>query len=145
MQSITEIARSVQQTRAFAMKCGQESLRGSVYALIGNLGSGKTEFVRGFVNALIPEAVVTSPSFSIVNTYESAVWTIHHFDFYRLTTISELIEIGFYEYMDAETICLIEWADLFTEVLPASTITISFLEHEDDGRIIQLSTPNVPL
>jgi len=119
-------------THACAAQLAKESAAGAVYALVGTLGSGKTEFVRGFVRALSPDAAVTSPSFTLVNTYPADPFVIHHFDFYRLNSADELLEIGYYEYVsDESAVVLIEWADMFPEVLPASVRYIRFTEEED--------------
>jgi len=108
-----------------------------VYGLIGSLGSGKTEFVRGFIAALAPDAHVCSPSFTLVNTYRTDSFPVHHFDFYRLNTADELIEIGYEEYIsNDEAVVFIEWADMFPEVLPESVRYIRFTEDEKHVRII---------
>ena len=110
---------------------------GEVYALIGGLGAGKTEFVRGFVAELSLEASVRSPTFSIVNTYEGGPFPIHHFDFYRLSDESELYEIGFDDYIYGQGVCLIEWADMFAQVLPTHSKTIRFIEKRESGRLLR--------
>ncbi len=127
------------ETHNYAAQLAKESAAGAVYALVGSLGSGKTEFVRGFVRSLSPDTTVTSPSFTLVNTYPTDPYKIHHFDFYRLNSADELFEIGYYEYIaDDSAVVLIEWADMFPEVLPASTRFIRFMEEEGDTRLIAI-------
>ena len=118
--------RSVGATRAFGAKVGAASRPGDLYALEGELGTGKTEFVRGFVNGIDGSIVVRSPSFSIVNTYATARFPVYHFDFYRLHDASELDEIGFEEYLAGDGVCLIEWGTMFPSVLPTQTRLIVF-------------------
>jgi tRNA threonylcarbamoyladenosine biosynthesis protein TsaE len=129
---------SVEQTRAAGASLAVKAALGDVYALIGTLGAGKTEFARGFVAALAPAAVVRSPTFSLVNSYATPLFAIHHFDFYRIVKLSELIEIGFEEYLWGGGVCLIEWADLFAEVLPVSTRMIRFSDGKGGGRVIEM-------
>ncbi len=130
---------SPSDTHACAAQLAGKSTAGMVYALVGSLGSGKTEFVRGFVRALSSEATVTSPSFTLVNTYPTSPFVIHHFDFYRLNSAEELFEIGYYEYVADETaVVLIEWADMFPEALPESIRYVRFEEKDKDNRIIDI-------
>lgn len=125
------------ETHVIAAQLAHETAGGTVYGLIGSLGSGKTEFVRGFIAALAPDARVCSPSFTLVNTYPTDHFVIHHFDFYRLNAADELLEIGYFEYVpDDSAVVLIEWADRFPEVLPASVRYIRFTEEEGDTRRI---------
>jgi tRNA threonylcarbamoyladenosine biosynthesis protein TsaE len=129
---------SPEETRALGAKLAKKTTEGMVYGLVGSLGSGKTEFVRGFVAGVTPEITVRSPSFSLVNTYITDVFTIHHFDFYRLVDINELYEIGFDEYIASTAVCLIEWADMFPEALPENTNYVRIIEEKGDVRIIEI-------
>ncbi|MBD3316339.1 MAG: tRNA (adenosine(37)-N6)-threonylcarbamoyltransferase complex ATPase subunit type 1 TsaE [Chitinivibrionales bacterium] len=129
---------NVAGTRQIAARVARIAERGDVYGLVGGLGAGKTEFVRGFVEALAPGTIVRSPTFALVYTYLTPRFPIHHFDFYRLEDPAELIEIGFDEYLAGEGVCLIEWADMFPEVLPANTRLIRFVEKGLDNRVIDL-------
>ncbi len=129
---------SPEETRELGAKLAKQTTEGMVYGLVGSLGSGKTEFVRGFVAALSSDVVVRSPSFSLVNTYNTDVLTIHHFDFYRLVNMHELFEIGFSEYVTDNAVCLIEWADMFTEILPENTRYIRFFDKTETDRIIEV-------
>lgn len=130
------VSTSVNETRDFGSSIAKKSEEGDVYALIGNLGVGKTEFTRGFISEFSSSVLVKSPSFSLVNTYSTTNFIIHHFDFYRLSIADELFEIGFFEYLDGCAICIIEWADKFPEVLPETTKYIYFNDEKDGNRII---------
>ncbi len=129
---------SVDRTRELAARLAAVAQAGDVFGLVGDLGAGKTEFVRGFVGFLNEKAGVRSPSFSLVNSYDTNLYPIHHFDFYRLSSIEELVEIGFDEYIAGDGICLIEWADMFPEVLPETTSYITFTSSGFESRVIQI-------
>jgi tRNA threonylcarbamoyladenosine biosynthesis protein TsaE len=101
--------------------------KGDIVALVGNLGSGKTFFVKKFCEALEIN-VASSPSFSIINEYQSLNGVmIYHFDFYRVKSVNELIDIGFYEYINnRSSISFIEWANLFPQILPKKKYEVRF-------------------
>jgi tRNA threonylcarbamoyladenosine biosynthesis protein TsaE len=96
-----------------------------VVALFGELGAGKTCFIKGICKGLGVHEHVASPSFTIVNEYQGVGIKIFHFDFYRIKTISELQEIGFDEYMYDDGVCLIEWADRVKDLLPPKRFDIN--------------------
>lgn len=112
---------------------------GDVFSLNGGLGCGKTEFVRGFVAALSSDADVHSPTFSIVNTYRTPNFPIHHFDFYRIEDAKEFAAIGLDEYISGDGVCLIEWGEMYPEVLPESAKRINFTEIDESTRAIEAS------
>lgn len=112
---------SADGTRSIGARVAKGAVAGDVYCLDGDLGTGKTEFVRGFVGELDKTNRVRSPSFSIVNTYSTPRFAVYHFDFYRLCDVSELDNIGFHEYITGNGVCLIEWATLFPSVLPLNS------------------------
>ncbi|MBI4810781.1 MAG: tRNA (adenosine(37)-N6)-threonylcarbamoyltransferase complex ATPase subunit type 1 TsaE [Ignavibacteriales bacterium] len=91
---------------------------GAVVALFGDLGTGKTRFIKGVCKGLGVREHVASPTFTIVNEYQGTEIKIFHFDFYRMKTSLELQEIGFDEYTYDDGVCLIEWADRVREFLP---------------------------
>jgi tRNA threonylcarbamoyladenosine biosynthesis protein TsaE len=130
------ISHSVQETRQFGSDIAKTARAGDVFALVGELGSGKTEFVRGFVSALCGQSAVRSPTFSIINIHETPEFPIFHFDFYRLRNREELVEIGYYDCIRSNGICLIEWADMFVEVLPEETRHIRFFDKNNNEREI---------
>ncbi len=105
---------------------------GDVFALVGNLGAGKTHWTKGFVAAIDPAAAVTSPTFAIVNEYRGGMRPVFHFDFHRLKSAEELIALGWDEYLDEAGIVICEWADRFPALLPAQTEWLE-ISHGDDG------------
>ncbi|MDR3012847.1 MAG: tRNA (adenosine(37)-N6)-threonylcarbamoyltransferase complex ATPase subunit type 1 TsaE [Chitinispirillales bacterium] len=132
-----EQSTSTQETRALGARLAQIASAGDVYSLDGDLGSGKTEFVRGFVEALANGAEVRSPTFSIVNTYQTPKFPVYHFDFYRIENPNELASIGFDEYIYGDGVCLIEWGELFSNRLPNYTKCIRFTSADEDRRVIE--------
>ncbi len=127
---------SVMQTRQAGARLAKIVKAGDIYILDGDLGTGKTEFVRGFTESLGGNANVRSPSFSILNIYQTAGIDVYHFDFYRLSEASELEQLGFDEYIYGDGVCLIEWGSLFRDSLPAHARTISFLDRGECQRVL---------
>lgn len=114
------------ETIRIAKKFAQTVERGDVICLEGNLGAGKTHFVRGFVQGLgLSGDVVSSPTFTIINEYDGEL-PIYHFDCYRLEHVEEAIEIGAEEYLYGNGVCVIEWPDRITDLLPPSSKHVTF-------------------
>ncbi len=133
---IERISNSPAETVKIAEKVAQRIREGSVIALIGELGAGKTLFVQTIARTLGVESNVTSPTFNLMNVYEG-ICPIVHFDLYRLQNEEDLDEIGFYEYVESEEgIVLIEWADRFPDALPENYILITFEKLNSTGRKI---------
>jgi tRNA threonylcarbamoyladenosine biosynthesis protein TsaE len=130
------LSNSVEETRQAGGRLARTACGGDVFALIGELGSGKTEFVRGFTASLCAACTVRSPTFTILNIYDTPAYPVYHFDFYRLKKAEELIEIGFYEYLHGEGVCFIEWADLFPNVIPQNARQIRFVDKGNGQRLI---------
>lgn len=113
---------------AFAAQLTQ----GSVVALYGDLGSGKTRFVKGISRGLGVKETVTSPTFTIVNEHRDGRLPLFHFDCYRLRTVSELDEIGFDEYIYGFGVCVVEWAEIIEERLPEQRFNIRITAGADE-------------
>lgn len=110
---------------------------GDVVALHGDLGAGKTHFVKGIVAALGGNpAEVTSPTFTLVHEYRRGQVPVIHFDFYRLETESELRGIGWDDYQHEDGVLLVEWANIFPEALPSHAIHVHFTILEGSQRIL---------
>ena len=112
----------------------------TVFAFYGNMGAGKTTFVKAVCEELGVDDVITSPTFSIVNEYRSEQTgeLIYHFDFYRVKKIEEVYDMGFEDYFYSGALCFIEWPELCEEVLPDDTIKVSIKEEPDGSRTITL-------
>lgn len=106
------------ETYEMGVRMGRESRAGQVYALIGDLGVGKTVFTKGLAFGLGVEEPVSSPTFTIVQSYEEGRLPFYHFDVYRIGDVEEMDEIGYEDCVYGEGVCLIEWADLIKEILP---------------------------
>lgn len=119
MNIISEnVVNSIIETEAVAKEFAKNISAGDVITLIGNLGAGKTQFTKAFCKNFGIDDVV-SPSFAIVNQYDGNL-KFYHFDFYRLKSSKELLDIGYYDYLnDDESVTFIEWADMFNEVIPS--------------------------
>jgi tRNA threonylcarbamoyladenosine biosynthesis protein TsaE len=114
--------KSAEETKEFGRKLAKDLTPGSVVALIGPLGSGKTVLVQGICSAFGVKQAVTSPSFVIINEYpgkldRSPIW-IYHFDLYRLENVEEFVKLGYEEYFYGQGITLIEWAEKVKPFLP---------------------------
>ena len=124
---------SPEETFQLARRLGKEAQPGQVYALDGDLGTGKTLFSQGFAEGLGVAEVVNSPTFTIVQEYTSGRLPLYHFDVYRIEEPEELEEIGYEEYFFGEGVCLIEWAEQIQELLPVGTIHIYIEKDLDHG------------
>lgn len=109
---------SEKETYELGKKIGQEAVSGEVYTLIGDLGVGKTVFTQGLAQGLEIKEPICSPTFTIVQVYEEGRIPLYHFDVYRIGDISEMDEIGYEDYFFGDGVCIVEWANLITELLP---------------------------
>ena len=112
----------------------------SFVALYGDLGVGKTAFVRGFTKVFSPAALVRSPTFALVNEYPSnSGRRVFHFDMYRITDEDDLYSIGYYDYLDDGSICLVEWSENIPYAIPEEHIKVEItktnLEMPDERNI----------
>ena len=131
---LTCVTHSPEETAHLAGTIGKIIREGTVICLDGELGVGKTLFVRALARTLGVESDVTSPTFNLMNIYEAAC-PIVHFDLYRLTSEEELEDIGFYEYAEAtEGIVLIEWAEKFPDAMPADHLSVRIEALNDEER-----------
>ena len=110
---------------------------GSVIALVGGLGAGKTLWTKGVVAALGSPAEVTSPTFALVHEYPGGRVPVFHLDFYRLESPAELIALGWDEYLEADGLIIAEWADKFPELLPPDTTWRIFSIETDGSRTVR--------
>ncbi|TAK60360.1 MAG: tRNA (adenosine(37)-N6)-threonylcarbamoyltransferase complex ATPase subunit type 1 TsaE [Bacteroidetes bacterium] len=113
---------TIQAGRQFALQLKP----GDIVACYGELGSGKTRFIKGICEALGVREHVASPTFTIMNVYSAGSTPVYHFDLYRIASYSELDELGFEEYALDDGICLIEWAEKADEVLPRERYEVRF-------------------
>jgi tRNA threonylcarbamoyladenosine biosynthesis protein TsaE len=132
-----------QDTIAFGRLLGSVLKKGDTLGITGDLGSGKTCFIKGIANGLnnIPENDVTSPTFTILQEYDGALFPLYHFDVYRLSGVDDLETIGFHDYIRGDGVAVIEWADKIYEALPEERLMVSidFLS-EDERRFTCVAT-----
>ena len=117
---------SPEETFELGRQLGQKATAGEAYTLIGDLGVGKTVLTQGIAKGLGIDEPISSPTFTIVQVYESGRIPFYHFDVYRIGDVEEMDEIGFDDYVYGEGLTMIEWANLIEEILPEhySQITI---------------------
>ena len=131
---LTCVTHSPEETAHLAGTIGKIIREGTVICLDGELGVGKTLFVRALARTLGVESDVTSPTFNLMNIYEAAC-PIVHFDLYRIASEEELEDIGFFEYAEAtEGIVLIEWAEKFPNAIPADHLSVRIDALNDEER-----------
>lgn len=130
MRSVT--TRSPEETRALAAELAAELGPGSVLALHGDLGAGKTCFIQGFAAALGITEPVTSPTYTLIGEYEGRL-RLHHIDLYRLSGPQEALGLGLEEYFDAGGITAIEWAERADGLLPPGVLHIRIIADEHTG------------
>lgn len=139
MNNYKFISKSELDTKSFAKKIASILKQNNVIVLTGELGSGKTKFVEGFLEFFGLENEISSPTFTIVNEYKNDDINIYHFDVYRLEDSSEFYEIGGDEYFSSG-ICLIEWGEIIEDVLPKDYIHIIFEKdvNDENKRILNI-------
>lgn len=136
---------SEQETFALGKKLAEQAVPGQIYSLEGDLGVGKTVFTKGMAEGLGITEPVNSPTFTIVQIYEEGRMPFYHFDVYRIGDPEEMDEIGYEDYFYGNGICLVEWANLIEELMPAETIQIIIekdLEKGFDYRKITVKYPD---
>jgi len=128
---------SPEETIEYAKAVGQRLRGGDVVAFIGGLGAGKTTFTRGLAVGLGLEDDVSSPTFSLVNEYRGKL-TLYHFDMYRITSSDELETTGFFDYMNNESVIVVEWSENISDWLPDETIFITLKILDENTRGIEI-------
>jgi tRNA threonylcarbamoyladenosine biosynthesis protein TsaE len=109
---------------------------GTCFALVGDLGAGKTHWTKGFVTGIGSTASVTSPTFGLVHEYHGGRLPVFHFDFYRMESAEELLAIGWDDYLDQDGITIVEWAGKFPQLLPPGTHWLHITLAEDGSRLV---------
>ena len=129
---------SVQDTIKFGEKLGKLLISGDIIFLNGDLGAGKTTLSKSIGEGLGVQEYITSPTFTLINEYEGRL-PLYHFDLYRLDSYEELEELGVEDYFYGNGVCLIEWAEKFSEDLPENRLEVWINRGKtDDERYIKL-------
>jgi tRNA threonylcarbamoyladenosine biosynthesis protein TsaE len=126
-----------QKMEALGRSLYQATSHGMFMALSGDLGAGKTTFVRGFLRAMGYSQSVKSPTYTLVETYELVENTVYHFDFYRLNSPQELDFIGIRDYFEPGVFCLVEWPEKATNYLPKMDLMI-YITINENSRTVKL-------
>ena len=133
------VTNSAAETRALGERLAGQLKAGDVILLEGELGAGKSEFARGVAKGLGVQETVTSPSFTILNVYDSGVIPLYHFEWYRLESAEELYELGMDEYLCGDGVSLVEWPGRCPDAVPESCLVIRIeTEGENIRRITEV-------
>lgn len=123
---------------ALGWKAAASAKEGTVIALVGGLGAGKTHWTKGFVAGMGSPAEVTSPTFGLIHEYPGGLLPVFHLDFYRLASADELIALGWDELLEQNGVVLAEWGDRFPELFPPDTTWLHFQVEEDGSRTLSV-------
>lgn len=137
------ITKNENETMLVGEKLAQTVGKAVIFTLVGDLGAGKTHFVKGFVKGLGCDMTVTSPTFTLLNVYEGGKRKVYHFDVYRLSSREEAEEMGFNEYFDLESldgIVFVEWPEKVDGLIPFPYIEIKIQKLDGDMRKIIVSS-----
>lgn len=135
------ISSSADETLEAGRSYARSARQGDVFALTGDFGAGKTQFVKGFVAGLGSSAEVTSPTFVLVHEYEDGRLPVYHFDFYRLNNSEAVLRLGFDDYVFGGGVSLIEWADRYPDLIPKEATWLSFELKGESSRVITEAKP----
>ncbi len=109
-----------------------------VFAFDAPMGAGKTTFIKALCACLGVTEYVTSPTFAIINEYQSTESPVYHFDLYRLRDAGEALDLGITDYLDSGNYCFIEWPDLIRDLLPDDTVNVHIVTNGDNSRTLTL-------
>lgn len=122
-----------EETRALGLEIADALEPGDIVALIGDLGTGKTALTKYIAEGLGIKEEISSPTFTIVKEYRSGRLPLYHFDVYRLSSGEELLDIGAEDMLDGDGACVIEWADIAADVLPADSLVVKLDYGDSDN------------
>ena len=131
MEKLLHIA-SEQETEQIGEAIGRAAEPGTVVALIGDLGTGKTTLTKSIARGLGVTETVTSPTFNIIREYKTGRIPLYHFDVYRIGDPDEMFELGYEEYFYGDGICVVEWADIIEDLLPEDAVIIRIERGADE-------------
>ena len=124
---------SPEETFELGVQIGKNASPGEVYALLGDLGVGKTVLIQGVAKGLGINGPVNSPTFTIVQVYDEGRLPFYHFDVYRIGDVEEMDEIGYEDYVYGDGVCLIEWANLISDILPEHYTQVTIEKNLEKG------------
>ena len=128
------ITTSCDETSALGRVLMKKIQNGCFVALFGDLGAGKTAFVKGMVESFLPDAIVTSPTYNIVNTYSDGVVGLHHYDMYGISDDDDLYSVGFYDIADSDII-VAEWSENIPWAIPEKHISVTIRKDPENENV----------
>ena len=133
--NITSLADINEAAKQFIENMGD----GKVFAFYGKMGAGKTTFIKAICEELGVDDVITSPTFAIVNEYQSATTgdSIYHFDFYRIKKLEEVYDMGYEDYFYSGSLCFLEWPELIDDLLPDDATKVTIEATDNGGRVVK--------
>lgn len=139
--STSFVTEAAAETKQAGRKLAKQLKPNSVLAFQGELGAGKTTFIKGLISELagVAEDTVVSPTFCYLNIYSGGRLAVYHFDLYRLKDEQDFLKLGFDEYLNAEGVCCIEWSEKIPTLLPAHKKMIELLYEGAEKRTIRIS------
>lgn len=135
------ISYSAEETELYGASFGRQLPVNSVVCFFGNLGAGKTTFIKGVISGVLPKIAidVSSPTFTYLNIYRDSGVSLYHFDLYRLRDGDEFLSMGFDEMFYAGGICCIEWSERIASLLPPDVICVTMIHRNETSRIIRIT------
>ena len=143
MELLSIITKTAEETMAVGEKFAGTVGKGIVFTLVGDLGAGKTHFVKGFSKGIGSSDLVTSPTFTLLNIYEGGRMPVYHFDMYRLSSKEEAEELGFHEYFDLKSLdgaVLVEWPSQVEGLIKCPHFEIKIEKIDENQRKITLAS-----
>lgn len=134
-----QVCESLEDTRKLSLSLGKNLKEGDILCFFGELGAGKTTFIKGIVEGVggaSPDQV-NSPTFSYLNIYDSII-PVYHFDLYRLRDADEFLSMGFDEYLFADGICCVEWSEKIAELIPEEAMKITLNHLGENCRLVEI-------
>ena len=129
-----------EDTKKTGIEIGRRVKAGTVIALSGDLGTGKTALTKAVAEGLGVKEVITSPTFNIVKQYETGRLPLYHFDVYRIGDVDEMYELGYEEFFFGSGVSIVEWADLIEDIIPEDAVRIEIEYGEKEGERIYKCT-----
>ena len=138
MKNMEIIIKDIESIGTAARQFVNEIGSHKVFAFYGTMGAGKTTFIKAVCEVLGVKDVITSPTFAIVNEYESDNGPIFHFDFYRIKKLEEVYDMGYEDYFYSGSLCFIEWPELIEDLLPEDAVRVTITEQPGGMRKIEM-------
>lgn len=137
---ISQKAKNLADLKSIAENLIRHFPENRIFAFYGKMGAGKTTFIQSVCRVLGSDDNITSPTFALINEYDSVSGLIYHFDFYRIKNMEEAFDFGYEDYLFSGSYCLIEWPELIEPLLPENIVKVSIVADENGTRLITAQT-----